>query len=319
MADADTRIDEAVDRSITIAAQIAERADMRIRAEIECYTGRLGYRRRLERLAIDGDAYRRIKAARIRPRLVFAHPKLLMDMPNASLYYRGIALLPRKRVARIAGTVDGWEQSPPAARITKEKAQKLARLYNRVISAVVLDRSEWGQDDAPRNVLANVAISADGGMRNVVGQKGEAEIQDRMREFVETEGLAVGALDDPTCMELLGGVTMRFGSEPDIGFERGGSWALIIEIKAGKDRAGALERLGAIKKTFDEAPNDCRNFLVVGVVTTTMRERLRELCMERHFQIDELREPGAWEEFMNEIFHHSLRIAREIGARRELS
>ena len=288
MADADTRIDEAVDRSITIGAQIAERADMRIREEIERYTGRLRYRRRLERLAIDGDAYRRIKAAKIRPRLVFAHPKLLMDMPNASLYYRGIALLPRKRVARIAGTVNGWEQSPPTARITKEKAQKLARLYNRVISAVVLDRSEWGQDDAPRNVLANVAISADGRMRNVVGQKGEAEIQDRMREFVETEGLAVGALDDPTCMELLGGVTMRFGSEPDIGFERGGSWALIIEIKAGKDPAGALERLGAVIKTFDEAPNDCRNFLVVGVVTTTMRERLRGMRMERHFQIDEL-------------------------------
>ena len=319
MADADARIEEAVDRSITIAAEIAGRADVRIREEIEGYTGRLGYRKKLEQLAIDGDAYRRVKAAKIRPRLVFAHPKLLVDMPNASLYYRGIALLPRKRVAGIAGTVDGWEQSPPTARITKEKARRLARLYNRVISAVVLDRSEWGEDDAPRNVLVNVGITADGGMRNVVGQQAEAEIKGRMREFAVAEGLAVGALDDPTCIELRDGVTMRFGSEPDIGFERNESWALIIEIKGGKDPAGALERLGAIKKTFDEAPNDCRNFLVVGVVTTTMRERLREMRMESYFDIDELRDPGTWEEFMNEIFHHSLRIAPEIGVQRDSS
>ena len=129
----------------------------------------------------------------------------------------------------------------------------------------------------------------------------------------------MGTLDDPAGVELQGGVTMRFGSEPDIGFERDGSWALIIEIKGGKDPAGALERLGAIKKTFDEAPNDCRNFLVVGVVTTTMRERLGEMRMEGYFEIDELRDAGAWEEFMNEIFHHSLRIAPEIGVRRDLS
>ena len=89
---------------------------------------------------------------------------------------------------------------------------------------------------------------------------------------------------------------MRFGSKPDTGFEHDdGSWALIIEIKGS------------------------RNFLVVGVVTKTMRERLGEMRMERHFEIDELRDPGAWEEFMNEIFHHSLRIAPEIGVRRDLS
>ena len=103
---------------------------------------------------------------------------------------------------------------------------------------------------------------------------------------------------------------MRFGSEPDISFHKGGGLAVLIEVKGGKDPAGALERLGAVKKTFDEAPVDCKNFLVVGVVTTTMRDRLKEMRMEKDFNIDKLlQEDEAWEEFMNEIFHYGLRIA----------
>ena len=109
---------------------------------------------------------------------------------------------------------------------------------------------------------------------------------------------------------LADGVHMKFGSEPDIAFEREGSLAVLIEIKGGKDPAGALERLGAIKKTFDEGPVGCKNFLVAGVVTPTMRERLQEMRIEHVFDIDELLEDDAvWADFMNEIFHHGLRIA----------
>ncbi len=122
--------------------------------------------------------------------------------------------------------------------------------------------------------------------------------------------------DGPGEWELSGNVRMLFGSEPDIAFEKDGSLAVLIEIKGGKDPAGALERLGAIKKTFDEAPADCKNFLVVGIVTATMRERLAEMHMEAHFAIDQvLADVGAWTNFMNEIFHHGLRIAPEAKSR----
>lgn len=313
---ADARIDDAIARARRIAAVVAEREDERLRKEIEGYPKRLRWRvSGCEELGIDRDALERVRAAGIRRRLVFAHPQLLQDLPNASLYYRGIALLPRKRVQSIAGGVDGWEQSPPKGRVTADKALKVARLYNTVISAVVLDRLDWADDDASRNVLANVGITADGGMRNVVGQQAEAAIKERMLEFVKEAGLVVGnPSDEEAGVSLQGGVTMRFGSEPDIGFERNGSWAVVIEIKGGRDPAGALERLGAIKKTFDETPNDCRNYLVAGVVTPTMRERLGEMSMERYFEIDDLlAREDAWGEFMNEVFHHGLRIAPEIG------
>ena len=56
---------------------------------------------------------------------------------------------------------------------------------------------------------------------------------------------------------------------------------------------------------------DCKNFLVAGVVTATMRARLAEM-MERYFDIDAvLYDDAAWTEFVNEIFHHALRIAPE--------
>ena len=41
-----------------------------------------------------------------------------------------------------------------------------------------------------------------------------------------------------------------------------------IEIKGGKDPAGALERLGAIQKSFEETPPGCENMLIAGVITS---------------------------------------------------
>ena len=96
---------------------------------------------------------------------------------------------------------------------------------------------------------------------------------------------------------------MKFSSEPDIVFMKAGDLAVMIEIKGGKDPAGALERLGAIKKTFDESTIGCKNFLIVGVVTNKMGERLSETRLEKYFLYDELLDKTQyWEEFMNEIF-----------------
>ncbi len=110
---------------------------------------------------------------------------------------------------------------------------------------------------------------------------------------------------------------MEFSSEPDIGFYRRSdngersTWQLIatIEIKGGTDPAGALERLGAIKKSFDMTPKQCKNFLVLGVVTDTMSAQMKEMHIERHFLLSQiLTDDGYRNEFLNEIFHHALRL-----------
>ena len=63
----------------------------------------------LEEMMISDKAWDHVAALGIEPRLVFAHPSLLRQHPSTSQYYRGIALLPRKRVTEIAGAVDSWE------------------------------------------------------------------------------------------------------------------------------------------------------------------------------------------------------------------
>ena len=82
-----------------------------------------------------------------------------------------------------------------------------------------------------------------------------------------------------------------------------------IEIKSGTDPAGALERLGAIQKSFAETPARSHNFAVLGIVTPAMRQRLNELHMDRDFLLyDLLNNPTAWDNFITELFHHTLRI-----------
>ncbi len=198
--------------------------------------------------------------------------------------------------------------------MTHEKALRVCQLYNTVISSIILDRTDWTLENGYRNILANIGIAEDGAMRNIIGQEAESAIKDKMLDWARSQGLVRSEQTEPgQGWALAGSALMRFGSEPDIAFEKGGALAVLIEVKGGKDPAGALERLGAVKKTFDETPSSCRNFLVAGVVTPTMRERLDEMRMERDFNIDDLLDDEAvWLEFMNEIFHHSLRIVPEV-------
>ena len=75
---------------------------------------------------------------------------------------------------------------------------------------------------------------------------------------------------------------MAYGSELDILFEKYNkktwTWTqeVTIEIKGGTDSIGALERLGAIKKSFDQTPARAENIAILGVVTEAMRTELNE-------------------------------------------
>ena len=314
----ETRTRDAIARTVRMARRIAARDDVRARDRIERFQASIHYDKR--HLCIAKDAWRHVKEAGIKRRQVFAHPDLLKAIPDASLHYQGMALLSLKRVQEIAGSVDSWENSPDTARVSDEKALRVCRLYNTVISSIILDSADWTLDNGYRNIVATLGITADGSIRNVIGQEAETAVKERLldwvcahRLFAEADtGARAGIGGGP--WRLVGGVRMIYSSEPDIAFKKDGGLAVIVEVKGGKDPAGALERLGALKKTFDETPAGCKNFLVAGIVTSTMRARLREMRMERDFDIGELLQDGAaWVDFMNEIFHHALRIADETA------
>ena len=315
MVNREARLEEARERALIISRHLRQRRDEGIRAIIAGFAQPLDFEGQLEGLAIAREAWDHIIQTDTAPKLVFAHPDLLHAHPEASLHYRGIATLSLKRVQLMVGAVNRWEdgtwQRAPAA----ERCLSVARIYNAVISAIITGTDAWTLENGYRNILATIGITEDGALRNLVGQEGEAAVKERISEWL--------AANDAIRIEVQGTTTllgegnrhrMVYGSEPDIKFEQRnnqGVWDIVstVEIKSGTDPAGALERLGAIQKSFGQTPARSRNFAVLGIVTDAMRQQLDDLNVARDFLLyDILNNPAAWEDFATEIFHHTLRV-----------
>ena len=165
-----------------------------------------------------------------------------------------------------------------------------------------------------------MGITEDGALRNIIGQEAETAVKEKIVNWLESHSGKAYRADETRTRWILGddeNLRMIFGSEPDIRFERtspSGSWDIVstIEVKGGTDPAGALERLGAVKKSFDRTPVRSKNFLVAGVVTDEMRDQLEQMHVERVFALSEiLYLDDKWQQFINEIFHHTLRLIEE--------
>ncbi len=264
-------------------------------------------------LAISEGAWAHVTSSDIDPKLVFAHPILFRQNPRSSEYYRGIALLPRKRVAEIAGAVDSWEDESRRTILREAHIIRVAQLYNAVISSIIEGSDGWTLENGYRNIIANMGIGLDGTVRNLIGQDAERLVKDRIRRWLESHKLIVRSNDEGTFFDLPDGYAMRYGSEPDIEFRHmvgnESTTVATIEIKGGKDPAGALERLGAIQKSFEATPPGCVNMLIAGIVTSEMGERLNRLGIVKTFLLDDLAHDGeSWVQFLNEVFHYTVRI-----------
>ncbi len=236
---------------------------------------------------ISGQAWRHVEASGIDPKLVFAHPELLRKHPTVSQYYRGLALLPRKRVSDIAVSVDSWENGTRKTPIPEQRSKEVARLYNAVISSIIEGAANWALENGYRNIIATMGIGLDGTFRNIIGRDAEDLIRNRIKSWLASRLLVIGHNDSETEFQLPNGYSMRYGSEPDIRFRQAtnGTAQVVatVEIKGGKDPAGALERLGAVQKSFEETPPGCVNMLVAGVITPEMESRLENMGVTKVF------------------------------------
>lgn len=302
------RLANAVARSGLFAERLRQRTDVTLRRLIEEFAEghRLDFTP-LSNLMISVKAWDYVNTIEAAPALVFAHPELLRQLPETSQYYRGLALLSQKQVGQMAVSVDSWENRTRKRPIKIENCQRVARLYNAVISSIVENSSGWTLENGYRNIIATMGISLDGMYRNRIGRMAEELIKTRIANWLDRRELILS--DHDTDYLLVDGVNMQFGSEPDIKFERGDRLLATIEIKGGTDPAGALERLGAMMKSFDETPPGCVNFLIAGVVTNEMQARLEQIGVVKTFLLHELQEGGEiWNDFTYELFHHVLRI-----------
>ena len=315
MVEREIRFEEARQRALIISQRIRERSDLAARRTIEEFADELDYANRLEDLAIAPEAWRHIRDAAIDAKLVFAHPDILRAHPETSLHYRGIATLSLKRVQAMATQVKTWEEGAYLRQPTLARCRNVARVYNAVISVIITGTDGWTLENGYRNVLATIGITQDGSLRNIVGQEGEEAVKDRISEWLEANAEIATRVDGAiTWLGNNDNLRMVYGAEPDISFEQldeGDNWQVVatIEVKSGTDPAGALERLGAIQKSFAETPARSRNFAVLGVVTPEMRRRLDDMNVARDFSLYlVLNDNDYWNDFVFEIFHHTLRV-----------
>lgn len=260
------------------------------------------------------QAWDYIREASLEPRLVFAHDRLLLARPAASLHYRGLCGLPQKRVQALATDVTKWEDGT-AQRMNPDRCLQVARVYNTVISSIIVESTDWTMENGYRTIMATLGIQLDGSIRNLIGNVAEADVRRYLVDWLDEQGYIQNQNIKGTRFELegpLGSCRMQFGSDPDVEFLRDGRCIATIEIKGGTDPAGALERLGAIQKSFAKSPASAKNYLVAGVVTPAMRQGLDDMDnFEMDFLLNDLRSSQAERSrFMEEIFNHGLRITR---------
>ena len=307
-----TNLRDAQIRSTLMSERIRQRTDLALRELIASSKGDLNFLP-LDDLMISEQAWEYVSQSSIDPKLVFAHPTLLREHPQVSQYYRGISLLPRKRVADIAVPVSSWEGGTRKTPITESQSKSVARLYNAVISSIIEGTTNWTLENGYRNIIANMGIGLDGTFRNIIGRDAESLIKTRIKNWLGSQNLILAQNPSVTEFQLPNGYSMQYGSEPDILFRQdtngGTQEAATIEIKGGKDPAGALERLGAMQKSFEATPPNCVNMLVAGVVTPEMRARLDQMGVVKVFLLDNLSYDGdLWTDFLNEVFHYTIRI-----------
>lgn len=214
-------------------------------------------------------------------------------------YYRSVALIPQKGLASLAGVscIDSMEKGKvEAGRLRQEQIVKIVKTINETVSLVITLASDINERKIEGMMYATAGVKIDGSWRNQIGVEGERVIRKIIFNelFIHNEISSIenkkdvlkeisqwnqdGDIDDIKKIHLINGYSVLFSSEPDVTmYDDSGAIVGIIEIKSGLDPAGALERLGAMFKSFEntlaEYP-DAITILVASCITKEVDKRL---------------------------------------------
>ncbi|MCM1028784.1 MAG: XcyI family restriction endonuclease [Pseudoflavonifractor sp.] len=250
-----------------------------------------------------------LKQNGIAPALVFVHPKVLKLNPSFLRFYRSIAMLPQKGLSAISrvSNLDAIEKGKAdSGKIRSESVERLTKAINEVVSVVVAIATGLNERRIEGMMYATAGTNIDGSWRNQIGAEGERVIRtiimsglllngevtsfiDKANNTVEISSPeARGFIEDIDLVKsinLSNGFSVYFSSEPDVTlYNPEGDIVGVIEIKAGLDPAGALERLGAMFKSFEntlaEYP-EAVTILVASCITKEVDSRLNASMVVR--------------------------------------
>lgn len=250
-------------------------------------------------LHISEEAWEIVQKNDINPMLVFVHPKVLQLHPQFLKYYRSVAMIPQKGLKAISGvsSVDVIEDGKvESGRLTHNQVERLVQAINETMSTVISLALDINEKKLEGMMYATAGTKIDGSWRNSIGAEGERVVRriifhelfshsevtsvvDKDNHIHSVSEWDLG--DDLDCIKiinLVNGYSILFSSEPDVTmFDNKGAIVGVIEIKSGLDPAGALERLGAMFKSFEntlaEYPNAV-TILVASCITDEVENRL---------------------------------------------
>jgi hypothetical protein len=264
---------------------------------------------------------------------VFCHPKVLREHPALLAYYRNIAALSQKSVSYLTGISVTKHETHPDTRQSLSDLQilTLARLFNEHIS-LIIDSSiqSFSEQELQGLLLISTGAQIDGAWRNAIGEEAEKVVQSLLvKEAVERKLLHALFPRSSTLIELytserleefLGNIrlyrgimltnqtSLLFSSEPDISLVgKQGTTIGMIEVKGGTDPAGALERYGAAKKSFEQTLRSspgAKTILTASCITKEVQERIvQDTTISYYFNLTEIiTSTAAYNQFMQLVF-----------------
>lgn len=254
---------------------------------------------KLDEWHISHEAWAIVKESEINPMLVFVHPKVLQLNPRFLKYYRSVAMIPQKGLKAVSGVsnIEGIEDGKvEPGKMSSKQVEGVVQAINETMSTVISLASGINENNLEGMMYATAGTKIDGSWRNSIGAEGERVVRriilsdllgysevtsvvDRDNQIHSISEWDIG--DDYDCIKvinLVNGYSILFSSEPDVTmYDSNGAIVGVIEIKSGLDPAGALERLGAMFKSFEntlaEYP-DAVTILVASCITDEVESRL---------------------------------------------
>jgi len=250
-------------------------------------------------LGIAEDAWKELAKHKVNAIRVFVHPNILKTYPQLLKYYRCLALLPQKGLQSLSGVsaVKSFEQN--GREIPDAQMLKLVVSINEFISSLILLNGWFKEEYLKALVYSTAGTTIEGSWRNAIGEEGERVIKrilinglGRNGEIdlfimkngsrVRNNGKEYEQVDENSIRTIVlsNSYQLTFKAEPDCTIsDPSGTTVGGVEVKAGLDPAGALERLGAMLKSFDnikQAYPAAQTILVASCITNEVEARIRE-------------------------------------------
>lgn len=265
---------------------------------------------------------------------VFCHRRLIREHSTLIAYYRNIAALSQKAVKYLVRIDVKKIETDEENRyyLTEDQARKLSCLFNEHISLIIDSSIELlTKEELHGILLTSTGAQIDGSWRNAIGEEAEKVVQrllvkeakerDILAALIPRVGTAIELYNPEKLEEKLGNIehyrgvmlinhtSILFSSEPDVSLlSNQGTTVGVIEIKGGADPAGALERYGAAKKSFEEALRSnsaTRTILVASCITAQVHARIQnDPTISTYFNLTEIlnEDSTKYDQFVQEVF-----------------